>query len=922
MLLLGAAPAWASETPRYEPAPSWILPAPPIQQGGSGLPLFAVLDEQTRIANGAVWEYREIGSRAISAESLARMGTLTLNWQPYHGDLIVHRVEIIRDGQHIDVLKAGQKFSVIRREQGLENLELNGILTATLQVEGLRVGDVLDVAYSVSVKDPALNGGVQASAIALTEPFKADFTRVRMIWPVGAQIRWKAYPVGLKATESEASGWHELSFALPGPKQPDMPADAPRRFQPIPAIEASSFNDWAAVSAVFAPLYQTKGLIAAGSPLANEVAKIRAAETDPKRRAAAALSLVQDRVRYFADGMNGGNYTPQSPDRTWSAGYGDCKAKTLLLLAILHALDIDAEPVLANIGQGDLVAIRLPAPAAFNHIFVHAKIGGEDLWLDGTGRDTRLEDIDDPPPFHSVLPVRVGGATLLQLPQRAPARPTRTVSIDIDESAAIGLSAPFSATVKLRGAQADALRVLAAQLDNEHLLPVALISLAGAAGPNAVAVTQKFDFDAANGSATITVTGITRSAWRRQDHAYRFRPASGIVGFALSSNRSRPAWKDIPVATGEPSHTVITTRIHLPDGGRGITVEGDSTLDLDVGGGDYVRKATLAGDLLTIEERRTTSGAELPAAELPAARTKLAAAQGRALRLATGPDYPPVYEQASAALRVHKLDKLAALYTAFIAVKPDEATRYLGRAAFYENSFQWSLALADLDKAISLDGAVATLLARAELLETMGEKEKAAADYQTALEIDPSSMRVLTRLGLLQIDAGQKEAALAPIEEHLATADDDKPDWLAVKAQLMARIGDAQGAVAAMDEAITVKPTNATFLNDRCWIKATLNVQLESAIQDCTRANELSEDNAASLDSRALVYFRLNRLDEALADIDAALDRRPETAGSLYLRAAIERRMGKMHDADEDAANARMISPRIDEEYARWKIKA
>ena len=921
VLLLGAAPAWATETPRYEPAPSWILPAPPINQGGSGLPLFAILDQQTRIADGTVWSYREIGSRAISAESLARMGVLTLNWQPYHGDLIVHRVEIVRDGQHVDVLKAGQKFSVIRREQGLENLELNGILTATLQVEGLRVGDVLDVAYSVSVKDPALNGGVQASAVALSEPFKVDFTRARMIWPVGAPIRWKAYPTGLKATERETSGWRELSFALPGPKQPDMPGDAPRRFQPIPAIEASSFSDWAAVSAVFTPLYQTKGLIAAGSPLALEVAKIRAAETDPKRRAAAALSLVQDRVRYFADGMNGGNYMPQSPDRTWSAGYGDCKAKTLLLLSILHALDIDAEPVLANIGQGDLVAIRLPAPAAFNHIFVHAKIGGEDLWLDGTGRDTRLENMSDPPPFRSVLPVRNGGAALIQLPQRAPARPTRTVAVEIDESAAIGISAPFSATVELRGGEADGLRSLAAQLDNEHLLPLALMSLAGAAGPNATPVTQKFDFDAAKGTATISVTGITTPAWKRQDHAYRLRPAHGIVSLALYSNRSRPAWKDIPVTTGMPGHTLVTTRIRLPDGGRGITLEGDATLNLDVAGQAYVRKATLASDLLTIEERRTTSGAELPSADLPAARAKFAAAQGRALRLSTSPDYPPAYQQASAALRAHKLDKLGALYTALIAVKPDEASRYLDRADFYENSFQRSLALADLDKAVALDGAVTTLMARADLLETMGEKEKAAADYQTAIGIDPSSIPALIRLGMLQIDAGQKEAALAPIEEHLAIADDDKPDWLEAKAELLQRIGDADGALAAMDEAITVKPTNAVFLNSRCWIKATLAVQLDGAIQDCTRANELTEDNADSLDSRALVYFRLNRLGEALADINAALDRKPDMAGSLYLRAAIERRMGKMHDADEDAANARLISPRVDEEYARWKIK-
>ncbi|HJP69736.1 MAG TPA: hypothetical protein VJ846_12615, partial [Sphingomicrobium sp.] len=104
--------------------------------------------------------------------------------------------------------------------------------------------------------------------------------------------------------------------------------------------------------------------------------------------------------------------------------------------------------------------------------------------------------------------------------------------------------------------------------------------------------------------------------------------------------------------------------------------------------------------------------------------------------------------------------------------------------------------------------------------------------------------------------------------------------------------------------------------------KGTLAVQLDSALDDCTRSVELTDNNAAELDSRAMVYFRLNRLNEALADLNAALDRNPVEPGSLYLRAVIERKLGKARDADEDAASARKLAPQIDEDYARWKIKA
>jgi tetratricopeptide (TPR) repeat protein len=335
-----------------------------------------------------------------------------------------------------------------------------------------------------------------------------------------------------------------------------------------------------------------------------------------------------------------------------------------------------------------------------------------------------------------------------------------------------------------------------------------------------------------------------------------------------------------------------------------------------------VRKGALAGDLLTVEEQTTNSGAELLPGDLPAARVKVAAAQGRVLRLTTGTNYPAPFEQAAAALQSHKFDKLAALYAGYIAAKPDDAARYLSRAAFYDGTFQRNLALADLDKAVSLDGNATTLLARASLLEGLGQKDKAAADYQAALGIDPSSKMALARLGLLQIDAGQKDAALGAIDEHLAAADDDKPEWLMIKAELLAHAADADGALAAINEAITLKSANSQLFNLRCWIKGTLAVQLDNAIEDCTRAVELTEDNAAELVSLVMVYLRLYRLDVALADVNAELDRNPGMPASMYLRALIERKLGKTRNADDDAANARRIAPRIDEEYARWKLKA
>ncbi len=75
---------------------------------------------------------------------------------------------------------------------------------------------------------------------------------------------------------------------------------------------------------------------------------------------------------------------PARADETWQRRFGDCKGKTVLLLALLKELGIQAEPALVSLGGGDGLDERLPSLGAFNHVIVRATIGGKVYWLDGT----------------------------------------------------------------------------------------------------------------------------------------------------------------------------------------------------------------------------------------------------------------------------------------------------------------------------------------------------------------------------------------------------------------------------------------------------------------------------------------------------------------------------------------------------------
>lgn len=916
-----ASAAWANDKPVYAPVPDWVKPAPPVDMAalGEDAPVFLILDQQQRIADGQVWHYMESATRIASSQILAQAGTIQLPWSPDLGDLVVHSASILRGGETIDLLAGGKQLSVIRREQKLEQMQLDGLLTATMPVEGLRVGDVLRLRFSTTRKDSTLGGEVQSSLPLFAQPMRVQFGRARLIWPEAAKVSWKSYAGYAKPQlTSIAGGYRELNVSLPIGEQVDVPKDAPARFQPMTFLDATSYPDWATVARTMAPLYATKGLIAPGSPLAKEVAAIAAASTDPRVRAAGALQLVQDKVRYLFNGMAQGHYVPQTPAETWSVRYGDCKAKSLLLLAILHELGIEADAVLVHSSLGDLLPTRLPMPGAFDHVIVRATIAGDDLWLDGTSSGDRLADLGNVPAFRHALPLRPAGAELVALPIRPSARADVDAEIELDQTAGIHLPAPFTVKLTMRGQIVQMMRAANAAVgkaEMEKMLGGAIEEYAA----NSSYTQRKLSFDDAAGTAVITAAGITYPAWGRENERFKLTLDSAVQGIGFEPDRSRAIWRDIPVSTGVPGHVRVRTSYRLP-GGAAFAFEGDEKLPAQIAGRVLARQASLTGGILTVEDRRIATGAEVAPADIGAARQQLAQAKARLLRAVAPAGYPQRWQEVSAARKNGGLQKILAAYGQRIANDPNEADGYVHRAWFHERVFDYPAAIKDMDKAIALQSSVDSYLRRAALLQATGQLDKAIADANAARELDPgSSEAVSTTINLLG-EKGRRAEALAMVEEKIESAGKDKPTYLAIKADLLADDGRAEEGLAVLDAAIAAHPGNPSLLNSRCWVKGTRKLALDTALKDCTRAIELSDDPAPALDSRAMVYFRLGRNEEALGDLNAALDSDPDMAAALFMRAVVRKAAGQS-GSDDDLAGARMMAPRIDIEYGKWAIK-
>ena len=460
--------AYAADKPVIGPAPAWVKPvaAPTSAATADEAPVRILLsDQQVQLERGRQTVYSETAVKIQTPQGLVA-GNISLPWRPETDVLTVHKLLIRRGDQIIDVLKSGQTFTVLRREQNLESATLDGVLMANIQPEGLQVGDTLEFAMSVSSSDPTMKGHVEQMAGAWNG-FPIGRAHLRVQWPTSLSARTRqteALPA-LKTTKAGDLAAVELSLDNVLPIIP--PEGAPPRYQIGRLVEVTDFASWADLGALMAPLYQTAASIPAQGPLRVELQRIQKLSPDAKVRAEAALALVQDRVRYVALAMGAGGHVPADAETTWSRRFGDCKGKTALLLALLHAMGMEAEPVLVSTTFGDGLDARLPMVTLFNHVLVRASIGGRTYWLDGTRTgDTDLDRLVTPN-FGWGLPVLASNAALVRMLPAPLALPTQETAIRIDASAGISAPAPTKVETILRGDDAIGTSVALANLVGE-----------------------------------------------------------------------------------------------------------------------------------------------------------------------------------------------------------------------------------------------------------------------------------------------------------------------------------------------------------------------------------------------------------------------------------------------------------------------
>jgi tetratricopeptide (TPR) repeat protein len=108
----------------------------------------------------------------------------------------------------------------------------------------------------------------------------------------------------------------------------------------------------------------------------------------------------------------------------------------------------------------------------------------------------------------------------------------------------------------------------------------------------------------------------------------------------------------------------------------------------------------------------------------------------------------------------------------------------------------------------------------------------------------------------------------------------------------------------------------------RCHARAVVG-DSQAALADCNQTMRLAPPVVpATLETRGLVLLKLGRLDEAIADYDAALNIYARSAIGLYSRGVARRKKGDIAGSDTDITAAKAIRPGVGDLFAKWGVSS
>ena len=436
------------------PSAEWVTVRPldeTVDPAIGGAQVVLMLDRQYRVLGNE--RYERIVRCLKTVQAVHEAAQWWLDFDPAVQSVVIHSIAVRRGGQMIEQAEMA-RLRFLQREENLDRFVVDGRVTVVLLIEDVRIGDILDVSFTVQTTPRLMAENFWLFCAIPVQSHLREF-HLSVRYPDKRAIRWKhsddEYAPTFRKIDDE-SEWH---WKLENLRPRDIESGVPAWHFVNPWFQASDCGSGAEVAAGVSAAWRENFEEPEFVAKANEIA---ATASTPAERANLALIFVQDEIRYLSLNSGVGAQIPASPGVVLRRRFGDCKDKSFLATHLLRRLGISARAVLVNSALRQTVDRLLPMPDAFDHAVVEYEVSGKRRWVDVTvpmqGGNALSRALTD---FHTGLPVGLEVPDL----ERIAAVASLGDLYELRETFMIdtaGRPSALKVMVKAAGAEADTLR--------------------------------------------------------------------------------------------------------------------------------------------------------------------------------------------------------------------------------------------------------------------------------------------------------------------------------------------------------------------------------------------------------------------------------------------------------------------------------
>lgn len=332
---------------------------------------------QTSLTDKSVYVRRSY--KILSEAGVQDNSQVTMEYDPSFERLIIHNIQIIRDGEVINKLEQ-DKIKTIQQETDLNRYIYNGTLQEVLILEDVRKNDIIEYSYTLQGFNPIFKN--KYSDFYSTR-FSVPYYNIyyKLIVPKGRTMQVKNSKTTIAPTTKTDAAATTYEWKIEDAEPLRLQDSYPGWLDPYPCVMISEYADWNEVSKWANALFPATK---ATGKLSEKIEQIKKENQTPEARTAAALRFVQDDIRYMGLEMGIHSHLPASPDKVMARRFGDCKEKSYLLVTMLNSMGIEAEPVLINTDYTQAITNWLPSSGCFDHATVRVKLEDGYHWFDPT----------------------------------------------------------------------------------------------------------------------------------------------------------------------------------------------------------------------------------------------------------------------------------------------------------------------------------------------------------------------------------------------------------------------------------------------------------------------------------------------------------------------------------------------------------